>query len=171
MGDGVRHGQPLLVVVVLLWIVVPASVVAQCPCNTSANVAALMELYDATNGAGWVNNTGWSRSPSTALCEWYGPLGCNGGEVSSISLVNNRLAGTLPAAMGAKITALRYLHLDTNNISGTLPPEWANLTGLVDIYLNTNRLSGTLPPEWSHLSTLQGLHLDSNSINGTLPPE
>ena len=148
----------------------PQRYVGPCPCHTAANVAALMDLYEATNGTGWTNSTGWSRSPSTPLCEWYGSMSCNGTDLSAITLANNRLAGTLPATW-ANLTSLRRLDVARNNVGGTLPSEWANMTALYYLDLNSNNISGTLPPTWATLTAMQTLYLYRNEIKGSLPSQ
>ena len=58
-----------------------------------------------------------------------------------------------------------------NQISGPLPPEWANMTQIQGLSLQDNQISGPLPPQWSRMAKLEELHLDSNLLNGSLPPE
>ena len=52
------------------------------------------------------------------------------------------------------MSALRYLYLHDNSLSGTLPPPWGNMTAMQRLYLNIscgldgNNINGTLPFEW-----------------------
>lgn len=57
-----------------------------------------------------------------------------------------------------------------NRLSGTLPPEWAELSSLAVMGLNNNRLKGTLPAAWGKLPSLFGVLLSDNTLTGTLPP-
>ncbi|MBA0860371.1 hypothetical protein Goshw_016977, partial [Gossypium schwendimanii] len=44
-------------------------------------------------------------------------------------LENNRLSGTLPAALG-NLPKIERLHLSSNNFTGEIPEMFANLTSL-----------------------------------------
>ena len=129
--------------------------------------AALVALYEATNGDEWTNNTNWlSDRP---LDEWYGVTTDDDGRVTRLQLSDNRLSGTLPASLG-NLTNLRELTLFINQLSGTLPASLGNLTNLQLLYLNNNRFSGTLPAWLGNLTNLQWLALDNNQFSGVLPP-
>ena len=86
---------------------------------------ALIDLYNATNGDGWTNNSGWKNPPlytdGFALPgtegTWYG-VHTNGGTSLGINLNTNHLVGTLPASIGT-LTSLVSLNLHTNTLSGT----------------------------------------------------
>lgn len=81
--------------------------------------AALLALYQSTDGSNWKNHDGWLGPPGSE-CKWFG-VECTAVHqgVSALSLENNNLAGTLPAE-------LNNLDLDTvrlagNHLSGSLP--------------------------------------------------
>ena len=57
---------------------------------------ALVDLYNSTNGPGWVNNTNWLSGP---VFTWYGITVTNG-SVTYIFLQSNQLSGNLPASIG-----------------------------------------------------------------------
>ena len=61
----------------------------------------------------------------------------------------------------------RFLWLDSNQISGTLPSQLGLLTNLAGtLDLSGNRLSGTVPTELAALEKLQGrLHLHHNALD------
>jgi len=65
---------------------------------------------------------------------------------------------------------LTALVATSNSLTGTLPPEWAELPSLVALDLNTNLLNGTLPAAWGRLSSLMYVVLSNNQLSGTLPP-
>ena len=67
------------------------------------------------------------------------------------------------------ITAI--LRLDSNNLTGTIPPRLFNLTNLLDLSLNNNALNGTIPGAIGSLTKLTALRLDFTNIGGSLPSE
>ena len=79
---------------------------------------ALEKLYESTHGAAWRRKSNW-LSESRGVCKWHG-VECSHGEVTSIDLGGNDVAGTLPASL-ASLTALRVLNIDDSRLSGTLP--------------------------------------------------
>ena len=59
--------------------------------------AALMALYDATNGVNWTNSTNWGSS--RPIGEWHGVVTHPNGRVTELELVYNQLTGEIPAAL------------------------------------------------------------------------
>ena len=133
-----------------------------------ADRAALIELYHATNGDNWRDNTNWlSDAP---LDQWTGVEVNDTGRVSALWLSENNLNGTVPATLG-RLTGLRELWLSNNGLYGTIPPELGNLADLSHLVLSDNSLSGSIPPELSNLNSLQRMRLGRNALHGTIPPE
>ncbi len=131
---------------------------------------ALLALYNATNGASWTNNTGWTGAAGTE-CSWFG-ITCDVGEttVRTISLGFNQLSGSIPPELG-NLTNLQSLVLQGNQLNGSIPPELGNLTNLQDLWLSSTQLSGSIPPELGNLTNLEFLDLYSNQLSGSIPPE
>ena len=71
--------------------------------------AALMALYNATDGPNWRNNTNWLSSKP--IGDWYGVTTNAGGRVSSLVLNFNGLNGQIPIQFG-DLTALVELRLN-----------------------------------------------------------
>ena len=129
---------------------------------------ALVALYNATDGANWSDNSNWlSAEP---LGDWHGVTTDADGHVTSVSLGNNSLSGTIPTELG-NLTNLNDLRLHQNSLSGSIPAELGDLVNLTILYLPQNSLSGSIPPELGDLVNLQTLHLYNNSLSGTIPPE
>jgi len=127
---------------------------------------ALVALYNSTNGPGWSNSTSWLTGP---VSTWYG-VEVFSGKVHSVDLNSNGLSGTIPPEIGS-LTGLQYLYLDHNQLSGAIPPEIGSLTSLQYLGLWDNQLSGAIPPEIGSLTSLQILDLDNNQLSGAIPPE
>ena len=131
--------------------------------------AALMALYDATNGDSWTNNTGWKTPPLAAdgfaypgtECGWFG-VTCTGDTVTSLSLQTNQLSGSIPPELG-NLTNLTTLELWENQLSGSIPTEIGSLTNLTILNLSYNQFSGSIPSELGNLSNLVELYAADNS--------
>ena len=141
--------------------------------------AALVALYNATDGPNWVDNTNWLTD--APLGEWYGVGTDRQGRVVRIDLagrwdyearqwVNHGLRGELPVEL-ANLTNLTSLSLWRNDLSGPIPPELGGLASLESLNLSGNGFSGSIPPELGDLASLEFLNLGSNSLTGSIPPE
>ena len=65
--------------------------------------------------------------------------------------------------------SLGVLILHETSISGTLPPEWANMSSLQRLYLFQTSVNGTIPPTWANMKALKQLDLSSTLLSGDLP--
>ena len=161
---------------------VPAN--AQIPDATQR--AALVALYDATDGANWAHSNNWLTNEP--ISTWYGVTLDSNGRVTELLLTGNRLRGSIPdlsalesltiLSLGSNLlsgsipdfsalTALRILDLSFNQLTGLLPQLDA-LTNLEGLFLNNNRITGPLP-DLSALTRLTSLSLGSNQFSGTIP--
>ena len=125
------------------------------PMDSAEDRATLDELYNATGGASWTNNTNWlSDRP---IREWYGVSNDPGGRVSQLWLYNNKLTGDIPAELGN----LSNLHdgcslgrqpVDRGDTDGAgqISPT---CNGLYPQY--ANELTGEIPAELGNLSNLE----------------
>ena len=136
--------------------------------SVATDRAALVALYNATDGANWTNNTNWLSNE--ALSKWYGIGTDASGRVEQLSLSQNELSGTIPVELG-NLTNLQRLSLWNNELSGTIPVELGNLTNLQRLSLWNNELSGTIPVELGNLTSLRSLYLWSNELSGAIPAE
>jgi len=159
----------------------------------SAERAALIDLYSATNGPNWTKKTNWLVTADE--CAWYG-ITCDAAHttVQQIVLENNNLKGLVPASLGGlanlqllamsqnllsgsipsqlgALTNLRSLYLCVNALTGSIPSQLGNVTGLQDLVLCRNRLSGNIPPQLGNLTNLRDLSLFDNQLNGGIPPQ
>jgi len=127
--------------------------------------AVLETLYNATDGDNWTNKDNWLTDDGS---DWYGIFLDENGRVSTISLYNNQLCGSIPVELG-NLTNLDWLDLSSNLLSGSIPTELENLTNLQWLDLNNNQLSGSILSELGNLTNLQELSLSSNQLNGSIP--
>ena len=141
---------------------------AECDEGQDLERAALEALYTTTNGPNWKNNTNWlSELP---LGEWYG-VGTNvDGLVTELNLESNGLSGLIPPELG-QLANLRTLYLFSNRLRGGILPELGQLANLRTLYLSSNRLQGGIPPELGQLTNLRQLFFKENHLTGSIPPE
>ena len=130
--------------------------------------AALIALYNATDGENWCWNRHWlSDKP---LGEWWGVATDDSGRVTRLSLWRCGLDGRIPPELG-DLASLEGLNLGGNRLAGPIPPEFGDLTNLASLDLSENVLSGTIPPELGRLTRLWELDLNGNALTGGIPPK
>ena len=131
--------------------------------NTVAtDKAALVALYNATDGANWTTNTNWTTDQ--ALSSWHGVTTNSDDRVTALVLNSNSLDGPLPAALG-DLSELEQLDLRDNALSGALPTELGNLTNLTSLLLNESRaLTGPLPDGLRELSDLETVNIEKTEL-------
>ena len=67
--------------------------------------AALVALYEATDGPNWLNSDGWLTD--APLREWYGVSTNADGRVDTLDLSGNSLTGEIPPELGNGFGAVR----------------------------------------------------------------
>lgn len=82
---------------------------------------ALVVLYKNTYAPGWVDSVNWMIS--TTVDDWLG-VTVTDGHVTKLSLWENNLSGSLPSEL-VYLTAVEYLILRNNQLTGGIPPELA----------------------------------------------
>ena len=115
--------------------------------SVASDRAALVALYNATEGGSWITRTNWlSGRP---LDEWHGVTTDSDGRVIALNFSSNDLEGALPAALG-DLTNLRALWLGRNELTGPIPAALGDLTNLESLVLSNNELTGPIPA-WLNL--------------------
>jgi hypothetical protein len=156
--------KPVLLAILVL--IPMSSVDAQVPASERS---ALLALYDATDGSGWTDNSGWLGAVDTE-CTWFG-ITCDGVDnVTGVDLHANNLNGSIPAEL-ADLTYLRQIKLFSNQLTGGIPPQLGDLSSLERLHLYDNQLTGSIPPELANPTTLLELYLQDNQLSGSIPPE
>lgn len=151
-------------------------------CGSHPDYAPLMALYNSTEGANWINNTGWIDGAAGANCDpcdgWYG-VECEEGRVTCINFADNvscrieggngnGLKGQIPNGLSA-LSELLYFDLHNNDISGSIPEDLFLLPKLRHLRLSKNNLTGTISEEIGKLMNLGFLSLSDNYLDGSLP--
>ncbi len=137
-----------------------------------SEIDALITLYNSTNGDNWYNNSGWKNIDGsfniTHVDQWYGITLSATGSVTSLSLQNNQLSGSIPTSL-SNLSNLTRLGLSSNQLTGSIPTSLGNLSNLTWLYLDSNQLTGSIPTWLGNLSNLTGLNLRSNQLTGSIP--
>ena len=144
-----------------------------------ADRAALVTLYEATDGPNWANSDNWLTD--APLGQWYGVTVNARGRVTRLELagrwdsdarawVRHGLSGPIPPEIG-DLDNLSHLELGTNNLSGPIPEGILRLTNLDTLDLGDNSLTGPIPPALGDLTGLKFLSLAVNELTGPIPPE
>ena len=141
--------------------------------------AALVALYEATDGPNWVNSENWLTDAPRG--DWYGVDTDASGRVVRLDLggrwdsdvrewIPHGLTGPLPPELG-NLASLERLYLGSNALSGSIPAELGKLASLTDVDIGANDLTGSIPPELGNLASLRILKLGWNALSGPIPPE
>ncbi len=141
--------------------------------------AALVALYEQTDGANWTVATNWNGAPGTE-CTWFG-ITCDSADshVLSIALRDNHLNGTLPSL--DDLPALTSFDVSTgsiafgcgmpsdscNHLSGPIP-QLQKLPALTNFSVGGNSFSGSIPA-LSGLTDLQMFDVAHNALTGSMP--
>ena len=131
-------------------------------------LAALHALYNATDGANWINSGNWLSD--AALSDWHGITTDDEGRVTEIYLIGNNLEGEIPAELG-RLSHLEGLYLARNELSGSIPPELGDLYNLEVLMLFDNDLTGAIPYQFGNLESLEVMHLSRNQLSGRIPTQ
>ncbi|KAK4854490.1 hypothetical protein QYF36_024647 [Acer negundo] len=112
------------------------------------------------------------ESLSLRDCSLEGILPDQGGlcelkHLQELDLYNNNLRGSLPWCFG-NLTSLQVLHLSSNQFSGNISPLRA-LTSIQELSISSNQFSGNISPLRA-LTSIQELSISSNQFSGNISP-
>ncbi len=125
--------------------------------GASTDRAALVALYEATDGPNWSDNTNWNSD--APLDTWRGVGTDSNGRVTGLRLANNGLTGPIPVELG-NLANLESLNLDNNGLTGLIPAWLADMANLTSLFLRYSGLDGPIPM-W-----LGRLNLNSLGLSG-----
>ncbi len=138
---------------------------------------ALIDLYNATNGDGWTQKTGWKTPPLDPTDgfaipgtegSWRG-VSVAGDTVTDIDPVVEQPGGDAAGFDRDPDRALQSLNLRSNQMSGTLPDSLGNLTNLIVLHLYENAFTGILPTTFGNLTHLTQLNVHYNQLRRFCP--
>ncbi|WP_321371256.1 T9SS type A sorting domain-containing protein [uncultured Draconibacterium sp.] len=128
---------------------------------------ALVALYNATDGPNWTNNSGWLE-PGIPIYEWYG-VTVEGDRVGNLELFDNNLVGSLPEEY-FNLTGLTTIGFrDEPNLTGQITSSIGNLENLNNFHVWNTGLSGELPEELGNCAKLGELVINHNNFSGIIP--
>ena len=131
--------------------------------TTDSNRRALLELYNSTEGAGWV--TTWAIDTDPCDDQWFG-VNCLGSPyVYELVLNENGLRGSLPNSIG-DLTHNMLVSMKGNHLRGTIPASLSNMAAAFYVDLSNNNLTSSIPEALGGLSQLQQLWLNNNRLSG-----
>ncbi|XP_049397166.1 probable LRR receptor-like serine/threonine-protein kinase At1g53440 [Solanum stenotomum] len=152
------------------------------PFRVSSGLVKVLETISSKLG-----NTRWSVSRASCMQEsdfnWTDPnykevfsnVKCNCSfnsgsvcHVVTIQLKRLNMTGILPPEF-ANLTHLQELDLTRNYLSGLIPSSYGQLRVTI-LSLLGNRISGPIPKELGDIFTLEELVLENNLLEGPLPP-
>ncbi|EXB58197.1 putative LRR receptor-like serine/threonine-protein kinase [Morus notabilis] len=90
-------------------------------------------------------------------------------KVAAVDLSRNRFSKlNVPCNINGH-TALKFLDISYNELSGELPDCWSRLKELRLLILAKNKLAGKIPPSIGSLTEIEALRLTGNNFIGELP--
>jgi len=139
--------------------------------------AALINLFNATSGAGWTHTDNWCsgvcptsgsvtfNAPGTE-CTWFGVY-CDysRSRVWMLTLCGNHLVGALPDL--SRFKELGRIEICNNQLTGNLP-DLARMVHLAVFIAGNNQFYGQLPL-LSQLKSLELFYVDHNQFTGPIP--
>jgi uncharacterized delta-60 repeat protein/gliding motility-associated-like protein len=135
-------------------------------CLPANQRAALVALYNSTNGINWTDNSNWLNADEST---WYG-VDINACNVININLAGNNLVGSIPTQIG-NLSSLSFLELHSNKLSGSIPTELGNISTMAFLRLQNNLLTGTIPASFGNWNNVFLLELNENQLTGSIPTE
>ncbi|PKI33903.1 hypothetical protein CRG98_045733, partial [Punica granatum] len=125
---------------------------------------ALLEFISSVPHARKLN---WNSS-SPICSSWVGvTCDVSSNRVISVRLPGVGLYGPIPENTFGKLDGLRVLSLRSNYLNGTLPSDVPSIPSLRYLFLQHNNFSGTVPTSFS--PQLKVLDISSNSFTGGIP--
>ncbi|PRP88497.1 putative leucine-rich repeat receptor-like protein kinase [Planoprotostelium fungivorum] len=131
----------------------------------AAVLDALQNLFHLAGGPMWKNNTGWIDR-GTDSCRYFG-VACRDSYISSLSLTNNNLSGTLDGSWTSSFANLTSLDVSLNHLGGRLSDGLSALSSLSHLNVSYNQFYRAIPNLTQNYN-LTLLDAGGNELNGSL---
>ena len=125
-------------------------------------------LYFHLGGETWSDCTVQECSGNLFLsevpeCTWNGIV-CNAdGAIKEIHLNGRNVTGSLPDEIGL-LDSLEVIAMDDNQLSGKIPESLGSLSKLTVVDLDNNSLTGPIPESLFNASLIKVIDLDTNQL-------
>ncbi|GAB4831581.1 hypothetical protein Ancab_005593 [Ancistrocladus abbreviatus] len=130
--------------------------------DLNSDASALLALRFTLGGRSLLWNT------TAPPCSWPGVV-CNSSRVTELHLPGVGLSGSIPAGAIGNLTALNFLSLRYNSLTGSVPSDITSCTQLEYLYLQGNKFYGEIPAALFSLPNLIRLNLANNNFSGGIP--
>ncbi|KAK9130612.1 hypothetical protein Sjap_011099 [Stephania japonica] len=120
----------------------------------------------------WIGNLSNLQTLTLSKNQFKGPIPtsfCNLNKLVFFDLSRNNFSGAMPSCFNQ--SSLRYIHLQGNGFTGSLPNVLARSPDLVTLDLRDNHFFGTIPNWISKLLKLRILLLKGNNLHGYIPTQ
>ena len=154
--------KALYTLIAILLCATPQKIDAQAV--STQDSLALVDLYNSTNGANWVNKNNWL---SGQVKDWNG-ITVLSGRVAAVVLDLNNLTGTLPNSLG-DMSNIQIFEIGDNQIAGEIPSSMSNWSNLLSVDLDNNLFTGSFPEFLTGLTLLESIEIDNNQLSGSIP--
>ncbi|KAK9994680.1 hypothetical protein SO802_024383 [Lithocarpus litseifolius] len=150
----------------LLFIFFFVSIFSQIAANLVVDKQALLDFFHNISHSHSLN---WNEK--TSVCKNWTGVTCNSDQsrVIAVRLPGAGLQGPIPSNTLSRLSAIQFLSLRLNAISGPFPSDFSKLVNLNSLYLQYNKFSGPLPLDFSVWKNLSVIELSDNGFNGTIP--
>jgi hypothetical protein len=131
---------------------------------------ALVAIYDAGDGANWVNAPTWLTD---SIDNWEG-VTVTGGRVTQLGLNQINFGGnggTLSPMIGQLTALTRFEIQDAPNLTGSIPAELWNCTDIGRLQLKFTGLTGGIPAGIESMVNAYELNFQQSYLGGSIPPE
>ncbi|KAI5683155.1 hypothetical protein M9H77_04383 [Catharanthus roseus] len=135
--------------------------------NISTDKTSLLALKSTISDPTKILTNNWSSE--TSPCDWIG-ISCSSlhNRVTALNISKMGLSGSISPQFG-NLSFLVSIDFSSNNFHGFLPQEFVRLRRLRFISLAFNNFIGEIPSWFGFLPNLQFLNLKNNSFTGSLP--
>lgn len=90
-------------------------------------------------------------------------------DLQYLDLSHNSITNGLTTIIGANLSALSYLNLSSDGMSGSIPDNIGNLGGLTQVFLSANQFTGDIPASVTNAASLIVLDVSTNHLGGSIP--